>query len=69
VKSGVSLFFCFPGLEFYINGPGSSVGIVTDYALEGPGSNSGGEEIFQSFRPALRPTQPTVKWVSGQSRW
>ena len=24
---------------FYICGPGSSVGIVTDYGLEGPGSN------------------------------
>jgi hypothetical protein len=27
-------------------GPGSSVGIATDYGLDGPGSNSGGEEIF-----------------------
>ena len=28
-------------------GPGSSVGIVTDYGLEGPGSNPGGGEIFR----------------------
>ena len=27
-------------------GPGSSVGIATDYGLDGPGSNPGGEEIF-----------------------
>ena len=28
-------------------GPGSSVGIATDYRLDGPGSNSGGDEIFR----------------------
>jgi hypothetical protein len=27
-------------------GPGISVGIVTDYGLDGPGSNPGGDEIF-----------------------
>jgi len=27
-------------------GPGSSVGIVTGYGLDGPGSNPGGGEIF-----------------------
>ena len=27
-------------------GPGSSVNIATDYGLEGPGSNPGGDEIF-----------------------
>ena len=27
-------------------GPGSSVGITTDYGLDGPGSNRGGDEIF-----------------------
>jgi hypothetical protein len=26
-------------------GPGSSVGIATDYGLEGPGSNPDGDEI------------------------
>jgi len=27
-------------------GPGSSVSIATDYQLDGPGSNPGGDEIF-----------------------
>ena len=49
-------------------GPGSSVGIATDYGLDGPGSNPGGDEIFRQFRPALGPTQPPVKWVPGLSR-
>jgi len=55
-------------LYIYIYGPGSSVGIATDYGLDGPGSNSGGDEIFRPFRSALRPTQPPVQWVPGLSR-
>ena len=51
----------------YICGPGSSVGIATDYGLDGPGSNPGGDEIFRPSRPALWPTQPRVKWVTGLS--
>jgi 8-oxo-dGTP pyrophosphatase MutT (NUDIX family) len=39
-------------------GSGSSLGIATDYGLEGPGSNTGGDEIFRASRPALGPTQP-----------
>jgi len=44
-------------------GPGSSVGIASDYGLDGPGSNPGGDEIYCPSRPALGPTQPTVKCV------
>ena len=53
--------------KFFISSfsePGSSVGIATDYGLEDPGSNPGGDEIF---RPS-RPTQPPVKWVPCLSR-
>jgi len=45
------------------SGLGSSVGIATDYGLDGPGSNPGGDEIFRAPRPGLGPTQPPVKWV------
>ena len=49
-------------------GPCSSVGIATDYGLDGPGSNAGGEEILRPSRPALGPTQLTVQWVTDLSR-
>jgi hypothetical protein len=34
-------------------GPGSSVGIATDYGLDVSGSNPGRDEIFCPSRPAL----------------
>ena len=38
--------------------PGSSVGIVTEYGLDRPGSNPGGDEIFRPSRsaPGAHPT-------------
>ena len=48
--------------------PVSSVSIATDYMLDGPGSNPGGDEIFLLFRPALGPTQSPVQLVPGLSR-
>ena len=50
------------------SGPGSSVGIATDYGLDGPGSNPGGDEIFRPSRSILGPTQPPVQWVPGLLR-
>jgi hypothetical protein len=49
-------------------GPGSSVGIATDYRRDGQGSNPGGDKIFRPSRPALEPTQPPVKWLPGLYR-
>ena len=50
-------------LSVHIGGLGSSVGIATDYWLDGPGSNPGGDEIFRPVRPVLGPTQPPIQWV------
>jgi len=52
----------------FFRGPGSSVGIATDYELHGPESNPGGDEIFCPSRPALGPTQSPVQKVPGLSR-
>jgi len=41
---------------------------ATDYGLDGPGSNPGGDEIFRPSKPALGSTQPPVQWVPGLSR-
>ena len=47
----------------YVCGLGSLVGIATDYGVDCPLSNPGGDEIFRPTRPALGPTQPPVKRV------
>jgi len=47
---------------------GSSVGIATDYGMDGPGSTVGGDEILRPSRPTLGSIQPPVKWVPGLSR-
>ena len=53
----------FCSIHSCVSGPGSSVGIVTDYGIDGPGSNPLADEIFRPSRPALGPTQLPVKWV------
>ena len=55
-------------MTLHKSGPGSSAGIATDYGLDGPGSNPGGDEIFRPSRPALGPNQPPVNWIPGLSR-
>ena len=56
----VDLLFNF-FLQYY--GPGSSVGIVTGYGLNGPGSNTGGGEIFRSCPD--RPWGPPILLYDG----
>jgi hypothetical protein len=49
-------------------GPGSSVGLATDYGLDGPGSNPGGARFSVPVQTGPRgPTQPPVQWVPGLS--
>jgi len=66
--NGTALLLPLPLLLYRWTGPGSSVGIATDYGLDGPGSNPGWDEIFRPSRPALGPSQLPVKWVPGHSR-
>jgi hypothetical protein len=56
-----------PLIKILLRGPGSSVGIATDYGLGGRRGGGGGDFPPLS-RPALGPTQPPVQWVPGLSR-
>ena len=60
-----SIHFDFQFVICVYSGSGSSDGMVTDYGLDGPGSNPGGDEICLPSIPALVPTKPPVQWVPG----
>jgi hypothetical protein len=50
-------------------GRDSSVGIATRYGLDGPAIESRWGRVFSHpSRPALRPTQLPIQWVTGLCR-
>jgi hypothetical protein len=55
-------------LCLFDSGQGSSVGIATDYGLDGPEIESRWKRDFPRLsRPALGPTQPPVQGLPGLS--
>ena len=49
--------------------PGSSVGIATDYGLDGPGSNPGGDEIFPPVQTGLGAYPASCTMGTGSFSW
>jgi hypothetical protein len=75
----VTSSLCGPNIYIYmyvcvcvcvcVCGPGSIVGIATDYGLDGPGIEfRWGRDFPHLSRPGLRPTQRPVRWIPGLSR-
>jgi hypothetical protein len=53
----------------YSSGPGTAVGIVNSYGLDGPGIKSRwGQDFLHLSRPTLGPTQPPLQWVPSLSQ-
>ena len=52
----------FNGISPFVCGPGSSVGMATDYGLDGPGSNPDVDEIFRPSQtgPGTHPASCTM---------
>ena len=55
-------------IHLYLKNASSSVGIASDYGLDGPGSNPCRDEVFSPSRLVLVPTQPPAQWVPVLSR-
>jgi hypothetical protein len=69
VKAAFHVVPCMNFCPYFSHcGPGSSVGIVTDYALNGPRIESRwGRDFPHLSTPVQGPTQPPVEWVPGLS--
>ena len=59
------LSYDFTNLLSVNGGPGSSVSIVTDYGLDGPRSNPGGDEIFPPIQTSPGTLPASCKMGTG----